>query len=176
MLCTSMPRRPARTTPLAALALVTLIAVAAAGLGQRSSASAEAPAGTTLTYTEPVKGSTFRHIRNTKTTNRRANLLGDLIVFANPISDSTGKRVGKSHVQCVTTVGASNFKRSKLTCTGVSALRQGTLTLAAIVSPGARTTTGAVTGGTGAYANARGVFSSVLARNGDAATTITLAP
>lgn len=52
----------------------------------------------------------------------------------------------------------------------------GTLTMAALVSPGARTTTGAVTGGSGAYANARGVLRSVTARNGDSATTITLSP
>ena len=37
-------------------------------------------------------------------------------------------------------------------------LADGTLTLQANTTPNSRTTTGAVTGGTGAYANARGVF------------------
>jgi hypothetical protein len=41
-------------------------------------------------------------------------------------------------------------------------------------SPGSPTTTGAVTGGTGAYANARGVFVST-ARQGGSDDTITLA-
>ena len=37
-------------------------------------ASADAPAGTSLTFTELGKGSTFKHIRNTKTKNQRSNL------------------------------------------------------------------------------------------------------
>lgn len=138
-------------------------------------ASADAPAGTTLTFKELEKGATFKHVRNTKTRNQRSNLMGDLIIFTNPVTDSAGKIVGRQHVQCVTTAGASNFEKSKLTCSGVMALAQGTLTLQAISSPGVATTTGAVTGGTGAYANARGTFTSVEGRSGST-DTITLVP
>ncbi len=140
-----------------------------------SVASADAPAATPLTFKELEKGSTFKHVRNTKTKNPRSNLMGDLIVFTNPLADSTGKVVGRQHVQCVTTVGASNFMKSKLTCAGVMVLAQGTLTLQAISSPGVATTNGAVTGGSGVYANARGVFTSVEGRSG-VTDTITLAP
>lgn len=55
----------------------------------------------------------------------------------------------------------------------VYALRDGTVTLQANSSPGKSTTTGAVTGGTRAYANARGVFVS-KETNAGADTTITL--
>ncbi len=139
-------------------------------------ASAEAPAATTLTFTELEKGGTFKHVRNTKSKSSRANLLGDLIVFTSPIADSAGKTVGKLHATCVTTVGSSDFLKSKLICSGVMALGKSSLTLQAITSPGTATTTGAITGGTGIYANARGVFTSVEGRNGNSADTITLVP
>lgn len=139
-------------------------------------ASADAPAGTSLTFTELDKGSTFKHVRNTKTKNQRSNLMGDLIVFTSPLADSTGKRVGRLHVQCVTTVGSSNFEKSNATCSGAMVTPQGTLMLSAMNSPGVATTTGAITGGTGAYANARGTFTSVEDRKGNSADTITLVP
>jgi hypothetical protein len=44
-------------------------------------ASADAPAATKLTFTELDRGSTFKHVRNTKTKNQRSNPMGDLIVF-----------------------------------------------------------------------------------------------
>lgn len=170
---TSMLHRSGRTTMLAVLALVV---VAATALGLRSSASAEAPAGTTLTFTELNKGSTFKHIRNTKTKNRRSNLMGDLIVFTSPLAGSAGQRVGRIHVQCVTTVGSSNFEKSNAACSGSMVTAQGTLTLQAMNSPGVARTVGAVTGGTGAYANARGTFTSVEGRDGNSADTVTLTP
>lgn len=170
---TPMLRRPGRTTMLAVLAL---LVVAAIGLDLRSSASAEAPAGITLTFTELDKGSTFKHIRNTKTKNRRSNLMGDLIVFTSPLADSAGQRVGRIHVQCVTTVGSSSFEKSNASCSGSMVTAQGTLTLQAMNSPGVATTVGTVTGGTRAYANARGTFTSVEGRNGNSTDTVTLVP
>lgn len=89
------------------------------------------------------------------------SLLGDLIVFTNPLADTSGKVVGRIHVECVTTTGSRDFLKSKLTCGGVMALPGGTMTLQAMTSPGTPTTTGAITGGTGAYANARGVLASI---------------
>lgn len=141
-----------------------------------SAASAQDPAASrTLTLTELEQGSAFKHVRNTKTKNLRSNLLGDLIVFTNPLADESGKTVGKLHATCITTVGSSNFLKSKLTCSGVMALAQGTLAIQALTSPGTPKTAGAITGGTGAYANARGTFSSVEGRSGSV-DTITLVP
>jgi hypothetical protein len=153
---------------------IALPAVAAAAvLG--SGAVAQDPASGTLTLTELDRGSTFTHIRNTKTTSPRSNALGDLIVFTNPLADASGQVVGRLHVDCVTTTGARDFRKSVLTCAGVMVLRDGTLTLQTTVSPATPTTTGAITGGTGAYANARGVVvSKESGRN--SVDTITLAP
>ena len=76
-------------------------------------------------------------------------------------------------MSCATTTGSRDFTKSALTCHGVTELPDGSLMMQAIVAPDARVTTGAVTGGTGAYANARGVFTSSEDRSGSQ-TTLTL--
>jgi hypothetical protein len=154
-------------------ALAVLLGLLAAVLMLRSSASAQDAGARTITLRETERGATFAHIRNTKGASRRSNLAGDVIVFANPIVDAAGKRIGQTSVSCVTTTGARNFMKSALTCHGVSELPDGSLMMQAIVSPDAPTT-GVVTGGTGAYANARGVFTSRDGQSGSQ-TTITLA-
>ena len=154
----------------AILALGALAAAALMGPG----ASAQSPAGRTITLTELEKGSTFKHVRNTKTKSSRANSLGDVIVFTYPLADAAGQVVGKLHANCATTVGARNFLKSSMTCSGVLVLRDGTLTFQAAFKVSASIVTGAVTGGTGAYANARGTFVSKEARGGSQ-DTITLA-
>ena len=162
--------RTTRTT----VVLVALLGVLAAVVLLRSSASAQEPGTRTLTLKELERGATYMHISNTKGAPRRSNLQGDLLVFTNPLTDPSGKRVGKISVSCTTTTGARNFVKSTLTCVGVLALADGTLMVQANSSPGSPTTTGAVTGGTGAYANARGVFASTAMRGGSD-DTITLA-
>jgi hypothetical protein len=157
-----------------AAALAVLLGLLAATLVLRSSASAHDPGERTLTFTELERGATFTHIRNTKGAKRQSNLQGDVLAFTNRLADASGERVGKISVSCTTTTGARNFLRSTLTCAGVVTLADGTLTLQANTTPNSRTTTAAVTGGTGAYANARGVFVST-ARQGGSDDTITLA-
>jgi hypothetical protein len=152
---------------------VSMLALAAVGVAVGSGASAQAPGTRTLTFKEPEKGSTFAHIRNTKPRSDQANNTGDLIVFTNPVTDTSGARVGKLSVSCTTTTGARNFMKSTLTCVGVMALRDGTLTVQANSDPSVPTTTGAVTGGTGAYAGARGVYVTKEGRGGST-STITL--
>jgi hypothetical protein len=143
------------------LAAAAVLATGALGTG----ASGQAPA-TTLTLTELAEGSTFTHIRNTRTRSSRANSQGDLLAFTNPLADASGRRVGTLSASCTTTSGARSFQRSTLTCLAVIALRDGTLTVQGNTSPGRRTTTGAVTGGTGTYANASGVLVSKQTRSG----------
>jgi hypothetical protein len=157
--------RPTSALVLAALALAGIVALLVSG------ASAQDPATSTLTFKTLDKGSTFKHVRNTKA-GRRANSIGDVIVFTNPLADGSRDVVGTLYAECTTTKGARNFLRSTTTCTGVVDLRDGTLTLQANSKPGVPTTHGAVTGGTGPYANTRGVFIADD-RNGD--LTITLA-
>jgi len=171
-----MPSQPhARTRRhVAALLTATTAAAATAAVAVLSSASAQAPASRILTLHELDKGSTFVHVRNTPTKAQQSNRLGDLIAFTNPITDAAGTRVGRLHAQCVTTVGARDFRKSTLTCTAILHLRDGDLTGQFVNDLGAQSSTGAITGGTGAYAGARGV---VVSKQTDVGSddTITLA-
>ena len=136
----------------AAVALGALAAAAVLGPG------ASAQGGRTISLTELEKGATFKHVRNTKTKSQNANSLGDVIVFTNRVVDTSGKVVGKNHAACATTVGARNFPRSDMTCNGSLVLLDGTMSWQGTFNVGSSSGTGTVTGGTGAYANARGVF------------------
>ncbi len=137
---------------IAAVALAALAALALVGPG------ASAQGGRTLTLTELDKGSTFKHVRNSKAKGQNSNLLGDVIVFTNPVVDASGKVAGKNHAACTTTVGSRNFPKSVMTCNGSLVLRDGTLTWQGTFKIGDASSAGTITGGTGAYANARGVF------------------
>ena len=166
-------RTPARRY-VAALLAATTAAVATAVVAVLSSASAQAPASRILTFHELDKGSTFVHVRNTRTQSQRSNLLGDLLAFTNPVTDSAGARVGRLHAQCVTTIGARDFRKSTFTCNAALHLRDGDLTGQFVVAANSESTTGAITGGTGAYAGARGVIVSKQTDSGSD-DTITLA-
>jgi hypothetical protein len=165
--------RTRRSSRRRAPAVLGAAAAATAVAAVLSSASAQAPATRTLTFHELDKGSTFVHVRNTRTKARRSNLMGDLIAFTNPITDATGARVGRIQAECVTTTGARDFSKSSLTCTAILRLRDGDLTGQFVLDIAAETTSGAITGGTGAYANARGV---VVSKHTDSGSddTITL--
>jgi hypothetical protein len=156
-----------------AAALLAAAAAATTAVVVLSSASAQAPATRTLSFHELDKGSTFIHVRNTRTASRQSNSQGDLIVFTNPVGDASGARIGKLHAQCVTTVGARDFRKSTITCTAALHLRDGDLMGQFVASLADTTTTGAITGGTGAYANARGVIVSTQTQAGSN-DTITL--
>ena len=130
-------------------------ALAAGALLTGPSAPAQGPASRTITLKELDKGSTFTHIRNTRA-GHRANSPGDVVAYTARLTDVSGKPVGKLHYSCVTTAGSSNFERSRANCGGVLAVADGTLTVQFLLDPSKSTTTAAVTGGTGAYANARG--------------------
>jgi hypothetical protein len=138
----------------AAALLAATAAAATTAVVMLSSASAQAPTTRTLSFRELDKGSTYMHVRNTRTASQQSNSQGDLIVFTNPVADASGTL----HAQCVTTVGARDFRKSTITCAAVLHLRDGDLMGQFIASVAGTATTGAITGGTGAYANARGVI------------------
>lgn len=141
-----------RCTPLAAgLAVAVAVTAATGSLAQGG------PAQQTLTLRELGKGATFTHIRNTKRAPRRSNLQGDVLAFTNPLTRD-GKRVGRLEASCVTTSGAKNFTRSRANCTAVTVLADGTLHGTFLLDLDNERTAGAITGGTGAYAGARGTI------------------
>jgi hypothetical protein len=77
----------------------------------------------------------------------RANSQADVIAFSNPLADADGTKVGNLDVACITTKGARNVLRSRVTCEAVVPLRDGTLMVQVNAGPGDPTATGAVTGG-----------------------------
>lgn len=166
-----MPQRIRQATSvLLCGGLAALAAVTVAG----SDAPAAGAPTDTLVLKELNQGSRFVHIRNTKPRSRRANSTADSFVLTYPVADASGARIGTSRAACTTTVGARDFMKSTITCIGVMTLRDGTLTLQGDIDASSPTSTAAVTGGTGAYANARGVIVSRQTTTG-AEDTITLA-
>ena len=101
---------------------------------------------------------------------------GDQFLFSAVLTTRAGKRVGRLDARCTITKGGA---KTSGVCEGVYALAEGDIHLLARLKP-EDDVTGAVVGGTGRYAGARGTFGS-KDRPGDANgdpsdETITLLP
>jgi hypothetical protein len=123
-------------------------------------ADASAQSTTTLTFKELSKGSTFAFVDNAPTSKAKGEpsaSAGDAIVFTNPLV-AGGKRVGKLYMHCTAVVAAAAANKAAFACEGVVGLGGGTLTIQALLPHAGATVRGVVTGGTGAYANARGTL------------------
>ncbi len=161
---------------LAALSAAAVTAAVAA-----SPALAQSPAGQTIKFRELNKGSHFRFIDNaprTKFAKQEPKSLsaGDQFVFGAPLADATG-RIGDVRVTCAATKDSKTFENAHLLCTGAFVLRAGTLFIA-VAATRNTVTTGAVTGGTGAYVGARGSFTSTDTKTAGAKANdvVTLVP
>ena len=150
------------------IALAVLVAGLAAVLvwiAVGSDASDDDPPGRTLRFSERSEALLI----TTSTGAESATSQGDVVAFTTPLHAPAGERVGRLYWTCITTVGARTFERSTNTCNGAFGLRDGTLTFQFNLTPTAHRTgtiTGAITGGTGAYANARGVVLSESTETG----------
>jgi hypothetical protein len=142
--------------------------------------AAEAAGPTTITFKEPEKGSTFNYIdvapkAPTKHGFPTAISPGDELVITNPLTQGS-KTIGKLRARCTATANAKTsnptaFIDAHFICEGVFTFGKSMLFgNAAIVKGG---TEGAITGGTGIYANARGTFVSKEGKHAST-TTITL--
>ena len=134
-------------------------------------------ATTTLTFKEPEKGSTFAFVDNAPTSKKKHGFparisAGDEVIFTNPL-EAEGKLIGKIRVICTATnnAGAKNFAAAGFVCSGIAKIPGGTLVVTAELSEG--NTEGAVVGGSGTYAGARGSFVSKEGK-GSSTTTVTL--
>ena len=153
-----------RTTALAVAAL-------AAALIAIPVLSASGDVVQTLTFKEVNKGSAFKYLDNPPVNPKRKRPVfspGDEFVFTSPIVDEKGKD-GELRAKCTVTRKAkgtdAGFNNSHPLCSGALVLRDGTL-FASVVDAGAKVTRGAIAGGTGAYANARGTFTSTQTKSG----------
>ena len=133
-------------------------------------APAAAHADTTLTFKEVDKGSTFMFVDNPpKAKNKRNPSLspGDMFVLTNPIVDNSGKHIGKLRATCTVTSGGKTAAKAGGICVGVFSLPNGTLdAMVNQTNLDSTTTAGAIVGGTGAYAGARGNFLSKSTKTG----------
>ncbi len=136
-----------------------------------------AAADSTLTFTEPEKGSTFKFIDVAPTAPKKHGFPtkispGDELVLTNPLKQGN-KTIGKLRGRCTATAGTKTNKPSAFVdahfiCEGVFTFGKSMLFgNAAIVKGG---TEGVITGGTGKYAGARGTFLSKEIKGGSTTT------
>ena len=96
---------------------------------------------------------------------------GDAIVESSVLRDAAGKRIGRAIDHCITV-----DHRDTLACTGVVLFPRGTLIFAGRTGTDGKPSTFAVTGGTQAYAGARGFIDDVPTGENTAKATLTLLP
>lgn len=150
------------------------LAIGVCALVLGSGASAQSTK--TLTFKELDQGSAFAFVDNAPTSNAKGEpsaSMGDAIVFTNPLTDRAGKRVGRPYVHCTAVVAARQANKAAFTCDGIMVVDGGTISIQAFLAKAGATVHGTVTGGTGAYANARGTLVSRPTKAG-ADDTITL--
>jgi hypothetical protein len=153
------------------------LAIALVGLACLAGVASAAEPTTTLTFKEPEKGSTFAFVDNPPISQKKHGFPthfspGDQVIFTNPL-ESMGRIVGKLRIVCTATTAAASksFAAAGFTCTGIARIPGGTLVVAAELAEGS--TEGAILGGSGKYAGARGSFVSKEAK-GPNTVTITL--
>lgn len=154
-----------------ALAVCSFLAVS----GLASAAPEKNPPGkeTVLTFFEPNKGGTFNFVDAAPKAKLKHGFPtkfspGDEVIFTSPL-EAEGKRVGKLRAVCIATSGGRKFGGAGFVCTGIAKFSNGTLVYSALLSEG-QTTEGAITGGSGIYAGARGVFVSKEGKDGSTTT------
>ena len=137
-------------------------AVVAATVAVGGASAAQDPAGTTLTFQESDKGARFS-IADVPPKSRGKGepvlSIGDNFTFSNPLLRN-GQRAGTSYNHCVVTQPGPISRHGAL-CAAVLALPDGNLFGQAVTTrDGGERVVAAVTGGTGAYAGARGTATS----------------
>ncbi len=139
---------------------VALVAAATASAVAVTSGSAQAPGGTTLTFVErSLDSQTVVSDAPPRAKKNEFVGRGDTAIFAAAVYDATNtSRLGRFAARCTFEKVTKRFVGSTAVCDGAYALRDGQLTFQTrLTVPG---DTGsirfAVTGGTGAYAGARG--------------------
>lgn len=133
------------------------------------------PAGaagpTTISVRESEKGAIFKTVDVApKGKNPTDVSLGDEIVFTVPLV-AGGKKIGREDGVCVLVAK----KHGEDLCTSTYAFpHQGTLVTSMIFKPAKKTNHGAIVGGTGVYAGARGTFTIRNETKGGDKATFTL--
>ena len=132
---------------------------------------AGAAGSTTISVREGHKGAIFKTVDvPPKGKNVTDVSPGDELVFTIPL-EAGGKKIGREAGVCVLVAK----KHAEDLCTSTYAFRhQGTLATSMIFKPGKKTNHGAIVGGTGVYAGARGTFTITNETEGGDEATFTL--
>lgn len=146
------------------------IAALATGGVLAASGGAQAPTGQTIQVIERSGPEKFVDVAPKAKRNFDASA-GDQFLFSYPLVNTSNAHAGTLDVDCKFTKGG---KKPRGFCTGVMSLTGGDLFLEGRLSISGDTK-GAIAGGTGDYAGARGTFVSVDTKGGDH-DTITLLP
>jgi hypothetical protein len=159
------------------LGAVTIAGIGAAVLyGSVASPQTPAASSRTIAFTE-VENKTPCCIVDVapKSHGKREPMMspGDQLVFSQKLRDPSGRPIGTLYGDC-SAITEAPLTRGRFICDGVYSFTDGTMTATGLGGVGAPTSIGAITGGTGAYANARGTFSSKTTRTGnDTLVTLT---
>jgi hypothetical protein len=151
--------------------LVVLAVAAIAVFAVVATSGAQAPGPQTLVFKENTKGSKFTFVDAArpfaKNPKRPTPSAGDYFVFNTPLNDTAGARAGELDVQCtIIKKGKSGTGQGEVDlCEGVVGLTNGEIFLSARVVGESANVRGSITGGTGAYANARGTLTSIGENN-----------
>ena len=122
-------------------------------------------------FRELAKGGTYQYVDNPP----GGVSVGDFAAFSSLLANISGKHIGRIDVQCVITAGSA-LATAHQTCTGVLTLPGGQVTDAVGIVGAPTNAVIAITGGTGAYAGARGVLTVVGQKGGGALDTLKLLP
>jgi Allene oxide cyclase barrel like domain len=154
---------------LAAAALAAAAATGAVALGHTTASATDG--ARTIVFTEPFVGGHNRYLD----LGRKGISPGDMFLSTDvPIHDASGKRVGSSDGMETIVSGRHD---GTVMLQGAARLRDGRIELAALLRHSDEQQTGIVTGGTGAYAGARGYATVVEDRKHKRnITTLTLLP
>ena len=124
--------------------------------------AASAIAPVQIEFKEPEKGGTFTFVDQApKTTfgkHGQPKLIsaGDELIITNPVLED-GKKIGHLQATCTATKTSDNFFTASFECLGTYVLKGGTLVASTTFGSG-KSKEGAILGGTGVYAEARGTF------------------
>ena len=130
-----------------------------------------AAGSTAISFRETYTGATFRTVDVAPKGKKGDVSLGDELVFTIPLV-AGGKKIGRTNGVCVVTRTAK--KPPEYLCTSTYVFpHQGTLASSMNFKPG-RTNHGAIVGGTGVYAGARGTFTITNETEGGDEATFTL--
>jgi hypothetical protein len=169
-------KRIIATTAVCAVASGGVALVAASGGGAQTPAT-----GQTFTLIERTTDSDFSFIDNKPTSPKPGKhgphiSRGDQIAFSSPVFDTNGKRMGRTDAGCVASEPGTFDANAVFTCYGGFRLVNGTILVQQIGKVSAKVSHLVITGGTGAYAGARGSIVSTTNSDTKSTDVVTLLP